>query len=60
MKKINFYLVMTILASILSTSLLLLGVLLNITFVYCLGALTSLIASATLLDALMLRREGKL
>jgi hypothetical protein len=58
--KNNLYFIMTILASILSTSLLLLGVLLNITFVYCLGAVTSLVASATLLDALMLRREGKL
>jgi len=60
MKKLSFYLVLTIFATTISVMLLILGVLINMTPMYCLGALCSVIATPCLLDALMLRREEKL
>ena len=59
MKKISFYLVVTTFAATISALLLILGVLINMTPMYCLGALCSVIATPCLLDALMLQRESK-
>jgi Zn-dependent membrane protease YugP len=51
MKKLSFYLVLTIFATTISVMLLILGVLINMTPMYCLGALCSVIATPCLLDA---------
>ena len=50
---------MAMLVTSMSSFILLYGVSLNITFITCLGAVTSLISVACLIDALMLQKEAK-